>query len=189
MLSIATKMFARVEDAVHRLCSCSSFSGSRFRLFFVKFLFITFALVGKASTLPFQREQQISRQICQYLIAGRPQLQESGLRMQQDSYSVQLLGRSLSVVILPVLFISFCPPFVYVLEDAVRRLCSCSSFSGSWSKGTDIEQSEKCDLHSEFLNHVLVRPKQTACDILILQTILALVALCGIVYVFFCAIG
>ena len=62
-----------------------------------------------------------------------------------------------------------------------------ASFPGA--KVPTFSQSEKCDLHSEFLNHVLVRPKQTACDILILQTILALVALCGIVYVFFCAIG
>ena len=72
MLSIATKMFARVEDAVHGLCSCSSSLGSCFRLFGVTFLFVTFALVGKAFTLPFQfeREQPCCYIHQQYIIAG-----------------------------------------------------------------------------------------------------------------------
>ena len=51
--------------------------------------------------------------------------------MQLDSYSVLLWGRPLSVVILPPFSFHFSRPLVYVLEDAVHGLCSCSSFSGS----------------------------------------------------------
>ena len=52
-----------------------------FVFFGVPFLFVTSALVGKTFTLPFQREQQICTQICKLFIAGRPQLHESGRRI------------------------------------------------------------------------------------------------------------
>ena len=46
-----------------------------------------------------------------------------------------LLGSSVRSALIrshsPTLFIHFSRPLVYVLEDAVHGLCSCSSFSGS----------------------------------------------------------
>ena len=53
MLSIATKMFARVEDAVHGLCSCSSFSGSCFRPFRRYVSFRNFCVGGQSIHVTF----------------------------------------------------------------------------------------------------------------------------------------
>ena len=53
MLSIATKMFARVEDAVHGLCSCSSFSGSCFRPFRRYASFRNFCVGGQSIHVTF----------------------------------------------------------------------------------------------------------------------------------------
>ena len=61
----------------------------------------------------------------------RPRKRIVDENMQLDSYSVLLWGRPLSVVILPPFSFHFSRPLVYVLEDAVHGLCSCSSFSGS----------------------------------------------------------
>ena len=53
MLSIVTKMFARVEDAVHGLCSCSSFSGSCFRPFRRYASFRNFCVGGQSIHVTF----------------------------------------------------------------------------------------------------------------------------------------
>ena len=110
MLSIATKMFARVEDAVHGLCSCSSFSGSCFRPFRRYVSFRNFCVGGQSIHVTFST--RAANMYTDMPIVDRGATATSGIRAQNAIRF--LLGSSVRSALIrshsPTLFISFFPP-------------------------------------------------------------------------------
>ena len=84
MLSIATKMFARVEDAVHGLCSCSSFSGSCFRPFRRYVSFRNFCVGGQSIHVTFST--RAADMYTDMPIVDRGATTTSGIRAQNVFY-------------------------------------------------------------------------------------------------------